>query len=278
MIEYHVFPKGKKRIVTFSYDDGHIEDERLVKLLNKYRVKATFHLNGENASEETKKMLRERYKGHEISCHTVNHGWQTGMPYQSVILETMENRKFLEGVAEYPVVGMSYPSGIYNEEVKTALKMCGIVYSRTIRDTMNFEFPYDFLEWHPTCHHKDALRLSEIFLSRVELRRKEPLFYIWGHSHEFKTEKDWIEMEMLLKRLSCNDKIWYASNIEIYQYMMAQRSLIISADENIFYNPSVIDVWVEKDRTEVICVPAGKCVSVNKMNTEEAVSYENKSF
>ena len=57
MIQYHVFPGGKKRIVTFSYDDGHKNDERLIGLFNKYGVKGTFHLNGINyvgATEERK--------------------------------------------------------------------------------------------------------------------------------------------------------------------------------------------------------------------------------
>ena len=35
MVQYHVFPGGKKRIVTFSYDDGSSGDERLVSLFNK---------------------------------------------------------------------------------------------------------------------------------------------------------------------------------------------------------------------------------------------------
>ena len=55
MIEFHTFYGGKKRVVTFSYDDGNPLDERLIGLFNKYGVKGTFHLNGINyinASEE----------------------------------------------------------------------------------------------------------------------------------------------------------------------------------------------------------------------------------
>ena len=48
MIQFHVYPGGKKRIVTYSYDDGHKNDERLIALFNKYKVKGTFHLNGKN--------------------------------------------------------------------------------------------------------------------------------------------------------------------------------------------------------------------------------------
>ena len=44
MIQFHVYPGGKKRIVTFSYDDGHPNDVRRIELFDKYAVKGTFHL------------------------------------------------------------------------------------------------------------------------------------------------------------------------------------------------------------------------------------------
>ena len=83
MIHYHVYPGGKRRIVTFSYDDGPVEDIRLIEMFNKYGVKGTFHLNGirfANCTEEEKEALRRRYAGHEVSCHTLQHGWLPKMP------------------------------------------------------------------------------------------------------------------------------------------------------------------------------------------------------
>ena len=68
MIQFHVYPEGKKRIVTFSYDDGPACDKRLVDLFNKYKVKGTFHLNGGEASEETIAELRERGLTYPCFC------------------------------------------------------------------------------------------------------------------------------------------------------------------------------------------------------------------
>ena len=34
-----------KKMLTFSYDDGIYQDERLVEIFNKYGMKATFNLN-----------------------------------------------------------------------------------------------------------------------------------------------------------------------------------------------------------------------------------------
>ena len=36
---------GKKKAVTFSYDDGVEQDRRLIALFNKYGMKATFNQN-----------------------------------------------------------------------------------------------------------------------------------------------------------------------------------------------------------------------------------------
>jgi len=266
MIQFHIFPGGRRRVVTFSYDDGSDGDIRLIEIFNRYGVKGSFHLNAGRflqADEESIRALRARYAGHEISCHTLQHGWPARMPSASLIREVMEDRAFLERVAGYPVVGMSYPSGSYNDEVVTVLRACGIVYARTVKSTGGFALPDDFLTWHPSCHHKDAMRLADRFLEDLDSEWRQPMLYIWGHSHELRTEEDWSYMEALVEKLSGEERIWYATNLEIYDYMTAQRALRISADEKQLYNPTAIDVWVEKDKKQVVCIPAGQTVTLS---------------
>ena len=144
MITHNVFPGGKKRVVTFSYDDGQVEDKRLVELFNKYNVKGSFHLNGNKyigMSDAELAEISNTYKGHEISCHTLHHGWPAYMISPSVVTEVMEDRKILESIFNYPVIGMSYPSGSYDDNAINAMSACGIVYSRTIKSTLNFDLP-----------------------------------------------------------------------------------------------------------------------------------------
>ena len=256
MIQYHVYPGGKKRIVTFSYDDGHANDERLIALFDRYGVKGTFHLNSSWLAADAG-TLRARYAGHEVACHTVHHGWPARMPAQAVVRETIEDRAALERIFGYPVQGMSYPSGSYDDEVIAAMRACGILYSRTTKNTGAFLLPEDFMAWHPTCHHRDALPLCEQFLADLESEWRHPLFYIWGHSHEFHTEADWQQIEQVVACLAGNERIWYATNMEIYTYMKAQEMLRISVDETVLENPTAIDLWVEKDKTQIIHIPAG---------------------
>ena len=263
MIVYNVFPGGKKRVVTFSYDDGPVEDRRLIELFNKYNVKATFHLNGNKyaqMSDDELAAVRKQYEGHEISGHTFSHCWPAYMSAQSVVNEVIEDRKVLEKISGYPVVGLSYPFGSYSDESISAMKACGIVYSRTVDSTNSFRMPEDFMKWHPTCHHKNAMEPCERFLNVIDSPFYHPMLYIWGHSYEFKTEADWEYMENLVSTLSGRENVWYATNIEIYNYVEAQKRLQISIDETVFYNPSDIAVWVEKDREQIIKIGPGETV------------------
>ncbi len=266
MIQYHVFPGGKKRIVTFSYDDGSPLDERLISIFNRYGVKGTFHLVGGkylSMSDEELAKVRRIYEGHEIACHTIHHGWPARMPMQSVLKEVWEDRQILEKLAGYPVVGMSYPSGSFSDDVLQVLDACGVVYSRTTLSTQNFMFPADFRAWHPSCHHRDALTLADRFLDNIDSQWTHPMFYIWGHAHEFRTEEDWAYIEKVAAKLAGNDRIWYATNIEIYDYVMAQKQLRISADEKTIVNPTALDLWVEKNKTQIVKIPAGQTVRID---------------
>ena len=264
MIQFNVFPEGLSRIVTFSYDDGPENDARLVELFNKYGVKGTFHLNSRKYLDKTEEELDaigKLYEGHEISCHTVHHGWLNRMLPASIISEVMEDRKLLERIAGYPVVGMSYPYGTYDDAAVEAIRACGIVYCRTtLKEHHALELPRNFLTWHPTCHHNEIGQYINSYIKNIDRSWSSPLFYIWGHSYEFDTEEKWEELEGYIARLAEHkDKIWFATNIEIYNYIKAQHSLIVSADEKIIYNPSAITVWVKKD-SAVVKIEAGETV------------------
>ncbi len=260
MITFNCFPNGAHGCVTFSFDDGAREDIRLSELFNKYGLKCTFNLsdcmiriNGEE--------FENTYKGHEIACHGAQHQKINLISDVAIIEEMMTNRKTLETLTEYPVVGHAYAGGYHDDRSIEALKRCGIVYARTTLNTNRFDIPKDFLHWHPTCHQKKAGEFAEKFIERVEKADYPSLLYIWGHSFEFKTEEDWQVFENACKMLSNNQKIWYATNIEVYNYVEALKRVRVSADDSIIYNPSSIDVWVTANK-QIVKIPAGKKIKV----------------
>ena len=83
------------------------------------------------------------------------------------------------------------------------------------------------------------------------------LFYVWGHSYEFDNDDNWDVIEQFADYVSNRDDIWYATNIEIYDYVKAYEGLEVSVDETIIHNPSTIDVWFMKNN-QTYCVKGGE--------------------
>ena len=141
-ISLNCYPEGKKRAVTFSYDDGPFADYRLVELMNRYQVKGTFHLNSgvlstpEQPYENKVKAsdVKELYAGHEISAHTVTHPDLRGVTNDELRTQIIDDRQTLEALGDTIVRGMSYPFGTYNDTVLSALPLLGIEYSRTMQE------------------------------------------------------------------------------------------------------------------------------------------------
>lgn len=248
-IELNLYPGGKKKALTMSYDDGTIHDRKLVEIFNRYGIKGTFHLNSGFLDDGRlmKSELAQLFAGHEISVHTVTHPHIDSISVEELVREITEDRKCLEEQGGYPVRGMSYPFGTYDSEVIKALPFLGIEYARTALSTRNFYLPEDFLEWHPTCHHYDDLlqRLEEFL--QYDRWPSMPLFYVWGHSYEFHECNDWEYIEDFCQRAGGHPDIWYASNIEIVDYIKAMRSLKFGCNRDMVLNQSGRSVWISAD-------------------------------
>lgn len=259
-----LFPGGRRKAFTLSYDDGVTQDRRLIGLLNQYHIKATFNLNpglfgrdgtvaaGKKEVPHRKLTAEEAvvlYSGHEMAAHGQYHKCMVGMDSARCVDEILESRKALESLNHKPVTGFAYAFGAYDSVVLRALEASGITYARTIQSTGRFDIPDDFLKWDPTCHHSDEklLELADEFLSDeiyFSLLTPARLFYVWGHSYEFDQEDNWEHMEAFIRKVSGHEDVWYATNGEIREYVEAYRRLVYSADGKYVHNPSAVPVWI----------------------------------
>lgn len=250
MVDF-IYPEGKKKALTFSYDDGQLFDRRLVAILNKHHMVATFHLNGGIVGTDgfiTKEELKDLYAGHEVSGHGLTHPAFTDLPLEQLTYEVMEDRTQLEAAWGQIVRGLSYPYGAYSEEVVSRLSSLGVEYGRTVHSTGDFQIPKDFLQWHPTCHHNQVTnQMMAEFLAIDTQKNSLPLLYIWGHSYEFDREQNWEILEHICDTLADKEDIWYGTNLQIKEYITATNQVKTSVDETIFYNPTATDVWMMVD-------------------------------
>jgi peptidoglycan/xylan/chitin deacetylase (PgdA/CDA1 family) len=264
-VTMNCFPGGKPKALVMSYDDGRTQDRRLVEIFNRCGVRGTFHLNSGMFGREsyiTADEVAELFSGHEVSAHSANHPHLDLIPRELLAEEILQDRRTLESLVGYPVRGMSYPYGTYNEDVRSALPRLGIEYARTVVSHYSFRLPEDPLTWPATCHH--AQRLDEMLEKFLNLKdtRRPALFYVWGHSYEFDESRGgvgWIEIENFCNKAAADGAVWMATNIEVADYLSAVRNLRFDAACTMVYNPSAIAVCIRVEGQVTEISPGKTC-------------------
>lgn len=225
---------GLMKAVTFSYDDGITQDQRLIEIFDKYGLKSTFNINSGllgthfslNCDNVTVAHCKPRpdeikriYENHEVAVHTLTHPMLPELSDEEIIRQVEEDRKALSEIVGYNVEGMAYPCGGQNNNDRVAeiiKNNTGVRFVRTITSTYNFDLQDNLYRFNPTVYHreKDAMeRLAEEFL---RLEPTEPkIFYIWGHSYEFDINNEWAWFEDFCKEISGRKDIFYGTNSQV---------------------------------------------------------------
>ena len=274
-----VFPGGKTKAFTLSYDDGVVQDRRLAKLLRKYGVKCTFNLSAGllghpdmggfpgkphlDMSRVCSEELSTVYDTHEVAGHSLYHSSLDKIGTPLAAYEIAEDKRRLEALVGKPLRMFAYPFGMYTPKVIELLRLCGYQGGRTTRSSYSFGIPQNFLEWNPTCHHDDPqlMDLARRFVEDLPLFSM--LFCVWGHAYEFDDKDNWSVIEELADfMVKHQDKIWFATNGEIIRYVNAYRRLEYSVDGSMIYNPSAVDVIVRTGVEQTELLKAGCCTRV----------------
>ena len=227
--------QGKNKAITFSFDDGVLQDVRTVEILNRYGLKSTFNLTsgllgvnmqlhiGNNVYVDHNKVLpaqvKDVYAGHEVAVHTVKHPNLTTLSEEEIVEQVEGDRETLSELCGYPVVGMAYPCGGVNNDDRVAdvlRRRTPIRYSRTITSTHNFDLQENLLRFNPTVYWVESC-LEEIVDEFLALKTDKPqLLYIWGHSYEADGFAiNWERFEKICAKLAKKSDIFYGTNKEV---------------------------------------------------------------
>lgn len=203
------------KLLTLSFDDGVRQDVRLIELLNRLGLRATFNLNSAllgrigRAVVEGVDLPHERleardvravYAGHEIAAHTLHHPLLTQLPEDEIAREVEEDRLRLSELAGCEVTSFAYPGGGINHDervIDVLARRTGVKCARTIVSTGRFDLPERPLKLCPTAHWREV---DEALLARWEA--EGGLLFIWGHAYEMDLPGGWARAESLLTRLA----------------------------------------------------------------------------
>ncbi|HJT57663.1 MAG TPA: polysaccharide deacetylase family protein [Ktedonobacteraceae bacterium] len=218
-----------KKIVTTSWDDGHILDLRLAALLQKYHLAATFYISPASREFSKKDLLSEQEirllgENFEIGGHTLHHLNLAHVPLERAVEDIQDGKDRLESIIGQQLQSFAYPYGAYTAPVQKAVFDAGFVVARTTR---RFSLaPSSVCNALPTTVHVYT-HLSDIVrwpryrtIQWPELARylfdqtmaNGGVFHLWGHSWEIDKYHQWENLETILEYIANREDVAYVNN------------------------------------------------------------------
>ncbi|MBQ9002398.1 MAG: polysaccharide deacetylase family protein [Eggerthellaceae bacterium] len=213
-----------KKYFTWSFDDGLEQDKRIVDVLRKNGMGATFHLNSGLFGDKTYEgrignlgmteapairfdprkhhLLRyvehfripanevvDVYRGFEIASHTVSHANLARCTEEERTREIADDVRALSSMFGQAVIGFAFPYGAGAKKSRPALEAAGVRYARLATSAggaAGFRFPRDPLAMPLTCWHisKKTFATLQAFFD-ARAEDDDLFFLMFAHGYEF---------------------------------------------------------------------------------------------
>lgn len=264
-----LFPEGKAKACSFSYDDGVLQDIRFVQLLNKYGMKGTFNLNSQLMRQEfawthdtgmTVRRLSEAaasglYDGHEVASHTLTHPYMHDLNRSQIMEQMVQDKENLENLFGTGIYGFAVPFTYYSDLIASCAKDAGFEYVRISEVTNSYLISPNPYYWRGGKFHWDG-DLEQYVRSFLITNHELALCQIVGHSYDLDAMDLWDKFERILYDLSQESDVLAMTNIELVRYCRAMEQAQILPDRIL--NPSTIPLWFRVDH-DVVRIDPGCC-------------------
>ncbi len=233
----------QKSVIT-SWDDTSQIDFKLVNLLEKYGVKASFFVITDQIGKKiSKDDVRSISQSFEVGSHTVSHHSLPSLSENASLLELSKSKSDLDELLGKNTSTFCYPYGNYNDSVIKQVRSVGYKYARTF-DPYHFEVPKDLFQinvgvWaepHGFFYSrgaKNTLNLLKTLLGRevfansvgslmrirnwLELSKRMfdifmargSVFHLVGHAWRIEENNEWGKLEELLTYISARNSVRY---------------------------------------------------------------------
>jgi hypothetical protein len=224
----------------FTFDDGHPDDFRLIRLFEKYKLPLMLFIpryNNENTVISKEDIRNIKSEIIEIGSHTYNHTRLNIIDKKIIYYELLNGKKYLEDILSKPIDHFCFPGGQFNNSsmkiakdlfstIRTAETMC-LIHNKPIINTF-----FHFFNRQKKSLLFNSLRNNNLnfgvlnclyysssyfdfikkYISYSSLHNNNDEIVIWGHSWELTKYNLWQELDDLLNFIFLNH------SSEVYKY------------------------------------------------------------
>lgn len=116
---------------ALTFDDGPSSEctPRLLDILKKENVKATFFLVGKNIKENEDIVIRMKNEGHLIGNHTFNHSQLTKLGFDEAVEEINTTNAWITNISGYTPEYIRPPFGSFTDELLSETSMSVVMWN-----------------------------------------------------------------------------------------------------------------------------------------------------
>lgn len=117
--------------VALTFDDGPDGEttEKLLDILKKEKVKATFFVVGNNIKENEEVLIRMKKEGHLIGNHTYNHSQLTKLSFNEAVEEINNTNAMITNITGYTPEYIRPPFGSWTESLLDETSMSVVMWN-----------------------------------------------------------------------------------------------------------------------------------------------------
>lgn len=185
--------------ITFSFDDGHELDKKIIELLVKYGFRdVIFFIPIISWGFDNLGI----YKDYKIGGHTYGHPNDLKLLNERQLdIQIDETKKILEAKVGYQLEWFCYPRGRYNQRIIERVKEAGFKRARTTQIGIGGT-PFELKGYH--LYQRKEYENIDWYKYIIKIIDKNPFrwIHIWGHSWEIDKNKEWNKLEKLFKTIN----------------------------------------------------------------------------
>lgn len=129
-------PVVKNKVIALTFDDGPSASvtPRVLDILKKQDVKATFFVTGQSAKANPELIRREISEGHEIGNHTLSHPKLTSLSVEEAQYQVSATNEIIQNIANYQIKLLRPPYGLIDDKLIAVYQMPIIEWSVDTED------------------------------------------------------------------------------------------------------------------------------------------------
>jgi peptidoglycan/xylan/chitin deacetylase (PgdA/CDA1 family) len=216
-------------LIATSWDDGLESDRRLLELLEKYQVRASFALSSQRYQQvRIPNDIRDPekygwlmpaselglYRPHDICSHTTKHREQTLLSEAEVYSDLHQSKTQLAELFQQEIAGIVWPYGCSSNTTRKIAEWIGYLYGRTTPNPLTLPWNLDFWDVVPLSWRTELSTLIDLAFPYVVLS---------GHTYELRREVDWEYLERFYRDASQDSRCRLVTMTELMQLIQGKK-------------------------------------------------------